>query len=194
MGIFSKKPKDGRLEKYDVVYLGGRPENPKKLSGKIELILFEDHLKLSPTMGSKRKWELYEIPYNTISKWEYTTREVGGIEAGLSLLGGNDTRDIQTKNNIQITHNTDSGELVLRLEMLTGVHVAVQAKKCQELEDKMRIHGIIDQFIKAPNEDSSSAAAIDIPEQIEKLAGLLEKGILTQEEYDQKKQDLLDKL
>jgi hypothetical protein len=44
MGIFSKKPKDGRLEKYDVVYLGGRPENPKKLSGKIELILFYDHL------------------------------------------------------------------------------------------------------------------------------------------------------
>lgn len=193
MGIFSRKKKDddGRLEEYAVVYLGGRPENPKKLSGKIELILYSDHLKLSPTFGSKGKWDLYEIPYNTISKWEYTKREVGGMEA---LLSGGDTRDIQTNNNIQITHDTDSGELILRLEMLTGVHVAVQAQKCQELDDKMRVHGIRDQFIKAPDEVSVAAPAIDIPEQIEKIASLLEKGLITQEEYDQKKQDLLAKL
>ena len=192
MGIFNRKPKDGRLEKYDVVYLGGRPENPKKLSGKIELILYDDHLKLSPTLGSKKKWELYEIPYKTISKWEYTKREVGGIEAVASAFALNDTRDIQTNNNIQITHNTDTRELILRLEMLTGIHVAVQAKKCLELNDKMKVHGIIDQFIKAP--DEVSVVVMDIPEQIEKLAGLLEKGLLTQEEYDQKKQELLAKM
>mgnify|MGYP001192568651 CR=1 FL=1 len=34
MGLFSRKKKDeGLLEKYNVTYKGGRPENPKSLNG-----------------------------------------------------------------------------------------------------------------------------------------------------------------
>jgi len=193
MGLFSRKKKDeGVLEKYNVVYKGGRPENPKSLNGKIEMKLYSDHFEFAPTMGSKKKWQPYEIPYNTISKVEYVKRELGKLEA-LATIGGG-ARDIQTLNNINITHQTDSGKLVLRMEMLTGVHVAVQAQKCQELEDKLRTHGIRDQFISAPEEGSSSAAAPDIPEQIEKLGDLLEKGLINQEEYDEKKSDLLSRI
>ena len=195
MGLFGKKKKkedDGVLEKYSVIYLGGRPENPKALSGGIDLKLYSDHFEFVSSRFGERKWDPYEIPYNTISKMEYVQREIGKMEALLSI--GEDTRDIQTNNNIHITHNTDAGELVLRMEMMTGIHVAVQAKKCQELEDKLRTHGIRSQFISAPEEGSSSAAAPDIPEQIEKLGSLLEKGLINQEEYDEKKSDLLSRL
>jgi hypothetical protein len=193
MGLFGKKKKDGVLEKYSVVYKGGRPENPKALSGGIDMKLYSDHFEFAPTMGSKRKWKSYEIPYNTITKLEYVKRTLGKLEA-LATLGDSSTASIETLNNINITHNTDSGELVLRMEMLTGVHVAVQAQKCQELEDKLRTHGIRSQFIETKNEESRSAAVPDIAEQIEKLGGLLEKGLINQEEFDQKKTELLSKL
>ena len=44
------------------------------------------------------------------------------------------------------------------------------------------------------NKGSAPAAAPDIPEQIEKLGSLLEKGLINQEEYDEKKSDLLSRL
>ena len=192
MGLFSRKKKDeGLLEKYNVTYKGGRPENPKSLNGKIEMKLYSDHFEFAPTMGSKKKWQPYEIPYNTISKLEYVKRELGKLEA-LATIGGG-ARDIQTLNNINITHQTDSGELLLRMEMLTGVHVAVQAQKCQELDDKLRVHGIRSQFIQE-EKSAPAAAAPDIPQQIEKLGDLLEKGLINQEEYDEKKSDLLSRI
>ena len=48
-------------------------------------------------------------------------------------------------------------------------------------------------FLASP--DAEIAALVDIvPEQLEKLADLVKSGVLTQAEFDAKKQQLLDKM
>ena len=42
---------------------------------------------------------------------------------------------------IAITHNTDSGELLLRMEMLAGTTQKGRQIKCRELDDKLGVHG-----------------------------------------------------
>ena len=47
---------------------------------------------------------------------------------------------------------------------------------------------------QAAGDPAPAAAAPDIPQQIEKLGDLLEKGLINQEEYDEKKSDLLSRI
>ena len=108
------------------------------------------------------------------------------------ILGGLDSRQLNQANNIQIQYDDSDGTTILiRLEMLTGFTVMRQAAKCRELEDRLSVNSIRSKF--KPREGASNKAA-GIPELLEKLASLMEKGILTQEEFDQKKKELLTRM
>jgi len=69
-----------------------------------------------------------------------------------------------------------------------------QAKKCRELEDRLRNLGIQEKFLTTAPSEPTPSAALDIPTQIAKLAELRDQGILTNEEFEQKKTDLLNRL
>jgi hypothetical protein len=75
--------------------------------------------------------------------------------------------------------------------MLSGLSVMGQAAKCKELLDLLRVKGILAKFTKP---QLSSPQQVDIPEQIEKLADLVSKGILNKEEFELKKEELLRRI
>ena len=110
------------------------------------------------------------------------------------LLGGGNDPNQQQENNICITFTVADGtELMLRVEMLTGTTIYAQAGKCREFMDVLRQNGILKRFQNKANEQKSDSGN-DPLKQIEKLASMRDAGILTNEEFEQKKAILLEKL
>ena len=174
------------LESYDVTYRGGLPELPKSKVGKISMEIHTDRFKLKPTTTTKKFWSELEIPYNTISNLEVVERNVSTFEG---LAGGLNSRQLNQKNNIHIAYSGLEGEMLLRLEMLSGVTVMGQAKKCNEFEDRLRNFRIREQFVaNTPVVDSSSGSLSD---ELKKLASLKADGVLTEEEFAAAKARLL---
>jgi len=134
------------LESYDVTYKGGLRDLPKSKVGKLKMEVHPDRFKFLPTIASKKFWPELEIPYNTISDLEIVDRTVNTFEG---LAGGLNSRQLNQKNNIHITYAGAEGDTLLRLEMLSGVTVMGQAKKCNELEDRLRNFRVRDQFVRA---------------------------------------------
>ena len=192
MGLFGGKKEEGVLAKYSVIYLGGIPAYPTKKSGSsIDFKVRSDRFELAPTMTSK--WfQALDVPYSEVSKFEIAQRQVGTVEG---VLGGLNSRQLNQANNIHMTYRAEDRELLLRLEMLTGVTVMGQASKCMQLMDLLRSHGILDQFAAGHSgPDPAVNAAADIPGQIAKLSGLAAQGILTQAEFEAKKAELLARM
>lgn len=180
------------LENYKVVYKGGHPDHPKAKSGEIRLVLTPDEFQLNPTVGSQRFWHQLHIPYQTVSDVQIVGRQVSTTEA---LLGGLDSRQLNQNNNIHIHYRGDSGvPIVLRLEMLSGITVQGQARKCLEFEDRLRNLGIRAKFLQSAAAAPEAAGAASIPEQIAKLASLRDQGILSETEFEAKKADLLERM
>ena len=201
MALFSKRSpeEEAALETYKVVYKGGHPDLPKAKSGEIRLLILPEELQLHPTMGSKSYWNRLDIPYGDVVDVQIVARQVGTLEA---VVGGLDSRQLNQDNNIHIRYVDGSGnEITLRLEMLSGITVQNQAKKCRELEDRLRNLGILAKFRGAPAAAAAPAAGAtatggtgDIADQIAKLAALRGQGILSEEEFAAKKTDLLDRM
>ena len=192
--LFGGKPAEaGLLESYSVVYLGGHPDYPKEKAGSIGFKVFTDRFELSPTFGTKGWFKGLVICFDKTLGLEIVERQVGSLEG---MLGGLNSRQLNQRNNIHITYRSDDGkEILLRLEMLSGVTVMGQAKKCQQFLDRMRTHGILAKFQVNPNAGRVPGnVADDIPTQIQKLAALRDTGILTEEEFANKKTDLLSKM
>ena len=189
--MFGKKKNavEGSLRTYGVVYLGGHPNYPKKKVGEISLNIMPDCFYLTPTTGSQNWFSEFKIGYDSISKFEIVQRQVSTVEG---LLGGVNSRQLNQPNNIHITYaNEQNDEITLRLEMLTGVSVMGQAAKCSELLDFLKVNGILNKFKgDIPSEQKQD----DIPAQIEKLSGLKDKGIITEDEFTAKKAELLAKM
>lgn len=185
--MFGKKKQvtEGSLRDYEVIYLGGHPDYPKKKSGSaITFSIMPDSIYLHPTITSEKWFKAYSIPYSTISKLEIVQRTVSTAE---TLLGGVNSRQLNQANNIQISYTTADGkEIVLRLEMLTGITVMGQATKCNEMMDFLRENSIMNKFKK-----ESSASPSDVTDQIKKLSELHDQGILTDDEFNAKKKQLL---
>ncbi len=188
-----KQPLEGAIIRYEVIYIGGLPEYPKAKHGSaLGLNIMEDKFVFTKTGTSKDWFEGYEIPYESIMELTIEKRTITNAE--MFLGGGNDANQ-QQENNICITFNTSEGkELMLRVEMLTGVTIYGQATKCREFMDILRQNDIL-KIIKS---NSKTEAEVnnqpDVLEQIEKLAKLKEAGILSEEEFNNKKAALLDKL
>lgn len=178
------------FETYTVIYLGGLPEYPKSKAGQISLKAFADRFMLIPTFGTKNWLQEITISYESITDLKIVPRQVSTIE---SLLGGLDSRQLNQLNNIHIIYKDErgAGNLTLRLEMLSGFTVMGQAAKCLEFEDRLRTHHIRDRFRPASIASALIPIIIDIPSQIERLADLRDKGILSISEFEAKKTELL---
>ena len=186
-----KQPLEGAIIRYEVVYLGGLPEYPKAKHGNaIGLNIMPDRFAFTKTGTSKEWFANFDIAYNTISDLRIEKRTITNAEM---LLGGGNDPNQQQENNICIDFETAEGtELTLRVEMLTGVTIFGQATKCREFMDVLKQNNITKAFKQKAG--AAPASQADVLGQIEKLAGLKAAGILSEEEFNQKKTELLAKL
>ena len=128
------------LEKYSVIYRGGLPTFPKGRPGLIDFYVLPDSFALRPTAGSKSWFPGLIVPYASVTSFEIAQRQVSTFEG---LLGGLDSRQLNQPNNIHIGLRWNGLDLLLRLEMISGITVMGQAGKCRELVDRLRVHGIL---------------------------------------------------
>ena len=186
-----KQPLEGAIIRYEVIYLGGLPEYPKAKHGSaIGLNVMPDRFVFTKTGTSKDWFTEYQIPYDRICEITIEKRTISNTEM---LLGGGNDPNQQQENNICILFETEDGsELLLRVEMLTGVSIYGQATKCREFMDVLRQNGILKKFKQKAQ--IAAAEQQDVLGQIEKLASLKAMGILSEDEFNQKKADLLAKL
>lgn len=187
-------PAEGSIRRYEVIYKGGlqKYQDMKKTSGSFGLNIMEDGLFLKTGYGSKEWFEDMYIKYENIKKIDIIERTISNAEFLLSS-SNSDMKAMEQKNNIEITYDSDNGvEVVLRLEMLTGVSIYAQAGKCREMMDVLRQNGLLKK-IKG-EEKKVESDNNDVLSQIEKLSELFKAGILSEEEFNKKKSELLSKL
>ncbi len=187
-----KQPLEGSIIRYEVIYLGGLPEYPKAKHGNaIGMNVMQDKFIFTKTGTSKDWFTEYTIHYSNISNISIEKRTISNAE--MFLGGGNDANQ-QQENNICITFETGEGlELVLRVEMLTGVTIYGQATKCREFMDVLRQNGILS-ILKKNKENVASANQPDAIEQLEKLSKMKEMGIISETEFELKKNELLSRI
>jgi len=189
-----KEAMEGAIIRYAVVYNGGLAAYPKAKSGEIGLNIMEDCFYLKPTITSVEWFEEIAIPYDKTQKVEIVERKISNAEWLLSS-SGSDMKSMEQKNNIEISYeDADGKKQLIRLEMLTGVSIYGQAGKCVEFMDVLRQNGILDRFVGETDKANVGRSEKDVLQQIEKLAQLKEKGILSETEFEEKKATLLEKL
>ena len=99
-------------------------------------------------------------------------------------------RATEVDNVLAITYLDGNGtEILLRLEMLSGFSVYNQAKKCQEMLDVLRQNKILNRLNKKASTEKSAVSSAD---ELKKYKELLDSGIISQEEFDAKKKQLLN--
>ncbi len=189
MGLFKKNNNVDSVKGYQTVYLGGHPDNPKKVAGIVDLQLLENCFLVKHRVAEKYL-KTFEIPYRAVTDFAIVDRTLSTANV---ILGGKDAYKLQQANNIHITYkDMNNNLLTVRFEMISGVTVTGQAKVCLEMLDYLKTNGIYSQFnISNSNSDNTNN---DIIDQIEKLSKLKDDGILTEEEFLSKKAQLLEKL
>ena len=191
-----KLPQEGGLIRYEVLYKGGHPDFQldKKKKPYILLDIMPERFSFLPDSLSEDWFTGFEIPYNSVVSLEIVERTISNTE--MLLSSSNNNSDLRQKNVMEIKYIDEAGdEYVVRNEMLTGITVMGQARVCQEMLDLLRTKGIMKQFKGTENHNSDNASGgEDVLKQIEKLAALKESGILTEEEFNQKKAVLLETL
>jgi Short C-terminal domain len=80
--------------------------------------------------------------------------------------------------------------------MISGVTVMGQAAKCREFEDRLRTNGIHAKFGRQRGSTQTTVPTADSDPlaQLERLAALKERGLVTDEEFSAKKAALLDRI
>lgn len=186
----AKKPLDGCIQWYEVIYKGGLAKygSNTKTSGSIGLNILPDSFYFKPLITAKDWFEDLEIPYDTIKKFEIVKRTVSNTEVLLSNSSA-DAAALATNNTLAITYMDGDTEVYLKMEMLTGITVQGQATKCEELLDVLRTNKIYSRINKP--ESSGQPAQLSIAEELKKFKDLLDNGIISQEEFDAKKKQLL---
>ena len=190
-----KQALEGALARYEVTYVSGLPQYPKVKMGSasIGLNVMEDQFSFRKTGNSKDWFNDFDISYDSIIELHIEKRTITTAEVFLGA--GNDANQEQ-ENVICIIFKAETGEeLTLRVEMLTGFTIYRQAEKCREFIALLRQHGILQKIEQKKNINNGSGNNnSDILTQIEKLASLKDAGILTDEEFQEKKKTLLAKI
>lgn len=183
-----KQALEGALARYEVTYVSGLPQYPKVKMGSasIGLNVMEDQFSFRKTGNSKDWFNDFDISYDSIIELHIEKRTITTAEVFLGA--GNDAKQEQ-ENVICIIFKAETGEeLTLRVEMLTGFTIYRQAEKCREFIALLRQHGILQKIEQKKNINNGSGNNnSDILTQIEKLASLKDAGILTDEEFQEKK-------
>lgn len=182
-------PLEGAFIKYKVIYLGGLEGLTKSIYN-IGLNIMEDRFVLKPDHASLGKIDTIEIPYVTIEELRIVERTLSTAE----LLLTNDAKGLVQENNIEIRYMdaTTSHEIVLRLEMLTGLTPASQAGSCREMMDLLRQKRILKLIGDNTKEVSEQAASTSYLDDLAKLAELKNQGIITEEEFQLQKQKIMN--
>ena len=184
-----KAPVEGAIIRYEVTYNGGLPQYPKEKAGAIGLNIMPNSFILKKTIGTKDWFEDFEITYDSIQSFEITKRQAGNWEMMLSSDSAS-ARATEVDNVLAITYLDGNGtEILLRLEMLSGFSVYNQAKKCQEMLDVLRQNKILNRLNKKASTEKSAVSRAD---ELKKYKELLDSGIISQEEFDAKKKQLLN--
>lgn len=190
-----KQALEGAFARYEVTYVSGLPQYPKVKMGSasIGLNVMENQFSFRKTGNSKDWFSDFDISYDSIMELYIEKRTITTAEV---LLGGGNDANQEQENVICIIFKADTGEeLTLRVEMLTGFTIYRQAEKCREFIALLRQHGILQRLEQKKNINNGSGSNnSDILTQIEKLASLKEAGILTDEEFQEKKKTLLAKI
>ncbi len=185
-----KKPLDGAIVRYEFTYVGGLEDIPKAKSGAWGMNVMPDKFAFRVTSTTKEWLYDLDIPYDDITDIRIEKRTISNAEW---LLGAGNDANQQQENVVVIEYTDKEGRnATLRVEMLTGVTIYNQAAKCKELFDVLRRNNILDR-LKKGNENTNSGSN-DVLAQIEKLAKLKEVGVLSDEEFAEKKAELLAKL
>lgn len=191
----NKQPQAGGLIRYEVTYLGGHPnfQLGKKKSPYILLDVMPDRFSFLPELQSEDWFTGFDISYDSILELHIEKRTITTAEI---LLGAGDNANQEQENVICIVFKAETGqELTVRVEMLTGLTIFNQAKKCRELMALLRQHGILQKIEqKKITNNSPNNIGNDVLSQIERLASLRDAGILTEEEFRDKKKALLEKI
>ena len=191
----NKLPQEGGLIRYEVVYEGGHPDFQlgKKKSPYILLDIMPDRFTFLPQSQSADWFTGFDIPYDTVLDIHIEKRIITTAEI---LIGASDNVNQEQENVICIIFKAETGqELTIRTEMLSGFTIFNQAKKCRELMDLLRQHGILQKIEQKKNvNNSQNNDGADVLSKIEKLASLKASGILTEEEFQEKKKALLEKV
>lgn len=191
MSLFKKNSIEGSTKIYSTMYLGGHPENPKKVAGSVDLQLLDNGFMLKHHVAD-RYFSPFEIPYVSVTGFEIVNRTLSTANV---VLGGKDAYKLQQPNNIHITYKEQNGnEITIRLEMITGITIPGQAKVCLELLDYLKAQGIYAKFNLATNNTEVINENEAILKQIEKLSELRDANVLTEEEFNEKKAQLLNNI
>lgn len=190
----AKKPLDGCIQWYEVLYEGGLAtigaEKTKAGSGSIGMNIMPDSFYFKPTITAVDWFADLEIPYDKVKKFELIKRTVSNAELFLSS-SATDAASLATLNTMAITYDDVNGdEVYLKMEMLTGLSVQGQAKKCEEMMDVLRINKILPRLNMESN-GSIQTSQLSAADELKKYKDLLDSGIITQEEFDAKKKQLL---
>ena len=169
---------DPVLTNYRVNYLFGLPES-KKFIRSIQMNLTEKGF-----VFKKRRFTLY-INYNKVKSFKL-------VKGAGSFWGTNLISDYLMAKLFEITYFDDyNKQICVRFEMYnSGVMGIKNAKACEELLLFITNNGISDKFIPDKQVDLFN----DVFSQIEKLAVLHNSGTLTDEEFKNKKEELLKRI
>ena len=153
----------------------------------IKLEVFDDYFKLKPTAASQDWFSGAAIQYKNIIDVQF-----------VQSLGMK--KDLKTV--IQIDYDDEKhDEIQIRLEM-KGFTNSGAAKKCAEFEDCLRNNKVKDKFKLTEkttkenvgvDEDKNNFSE-DVFAKIERLSKLREDGILSEKEFEEKKQELLSQI
>lgn len=160
------------LASYMVRYLRGLPMHKKEIRS-VQMCLLDsaflfEHKKLSLT-----------IPYDKVEGFEL-------------VKGSRYLEDTMRAGLFEIAYIDDSNmKATILFEMWHAkINLAKNYEYCEELVRIMKSHGLFNKFINPPQ----STPPIDVPAQIKQLADLHASGILTDEEFQNKKTELLSKM
>lgn len=184
-----KQPLEGALVRYEFTYVGGLDDIPKAKSGAWGMNVMPDRFAFRVTVTTKDWLYDLDIAYENVTDIRIEKRTITTAEV---LLGGGDNANQEQENVVVIEYRDEQGQnATLRVEMLTGVTIFNQAAKCKELMDLLRKNNILDKLKRSDDKESSGN---DILAQVEKLSQLKDSGVLSEEEYQMKKTELLAKL
>lgn len=195
----SKLPQEGGIKRYEVNYKGGLPGYPKEKDASryptIYLDIMPDRFSFLPKAKSACWFLGIDIPYNRVVSLEIVERTVSTAETLVGTM--RDNLDFHQKNVLELTYlGEDEEEYVMRSEMATGVTTMGEARVCLELIDILRSNKLMKQFLGKSEPEAlppaPQSANVDVISQLKGYKELLDSGIITQEEFDTKKKQLLE--